>query len=335
MRPIVRAERVSLNPCESNFMRYRNLAKTGFLALTAALAGCAGHGAPSAAVRGNANSPADSSLANDPVMRLSSNGRVPTGEKADLHILRDDLDILLQLDIYQLTVPFGAISGNDRFWKHVDEDHVDLATHDLLLKNGLRMGIGPNDEWAFFKALIDRYGATAQKGSTSPVKRGSLELPMREKILSQDIFYLNAAGKLYGRTYENCDNFLALTFEPTPRQPGDATIEACALVRGLRKEFQVTVLNDEREIELRQPEFLYDLRLRQTVPMDHFLVLAPAPLAALPDNLGHTFFVKPDGAEPTETVLLMVPRPYRVTGPAPNVPLSRGLTSGDAAPLAR
>jgi hypothetical protein len=256
-----------------------------------------------------------------PVQNLSSNGHVAAGERADLHVLRDDLDILLQLDIYQLTVPVGAISTSERFWKHIDEDHVDTATHALLLKNGVRFGIGPNDEWTYYKSLIDHYGATAQKGSTAPVKKGSLELPMRSGIDFQDIFFLTDHWR--GRSYEKCDNLLALTFEPTPRHPGDATIQVCAMVRGLRKQFEVTILNDTREIELRHPEYLYDMRLRQNVPMDHFLVLAPSPLCELPDNLGHTFFVKEYGPQPTETVLILVPRPYRITGEAPNIPLAR------------
>ncbi|HWE05033.1 MAG TPA: hypothetical protein VG326_21675 [Tepidisphaeraceae bacterium] len=281
---------------------------------TALLGGCHADQAPSPAA-------AAISAQDQPVQNLSSNGHVATDDKADLHILRDDLDILLQLDIYELTVPLGAISGSDRFWKHIDEDHVDLTTHALLLSNGLRFGIGPNDEWAYYKSLIDHYGATAQKGSTSPVKRGTLELPMRSNIDSQDIFFLTDHWK--GRTYEKCDNLLALTFEPTPRRPGDATIQVCALVRGLRKQFEVTVLNDTREIELRHPEYLYDLRLRQNVPMDHFLVLAPSPLSTLPDNLGHTFFVKETGPQPTETVLILVPRPYRITGDAPRIPMAR------------
>lgn len=275
---------------------------------------------------GSAAPPGASAVGAQPVQNLSSNGHVAAGEKADLHILRDDVDILLQLDIYELTVPVGAISGSERFWKHIDEDHVDLTTHALLLNNGLRFGIGPNDEWAYYKALIDHYGATAQKGSTTPVKRGTLELPMRSNIESQDIFYM--APNLKGRSYEKCDNLLALTFEPTPRQPGDATIQVSALVRGLRKQFEVTILNDTREIELRHPEYLYDLRLRQNVPMDHFLVLAPSPLSTLPDNLGHTFFVKEMGPQPTETVLILVPRPYRITGNAPNIPMIRTPPTG-------
>lgn len=245
-------------------------------------------------------------------LQLSASPDTTRHAFGETRLVSDDVQILLQLDIYRLTVPLGAISNDDRFWKHIDEDHVDLATHALLLNNGLRYGLGATEEWDYYKGIIDKYGATAQKGSTSPTRKGNFELPMAESVEAQDIFFLDDHWQLYGRSYQKCDNLIAVSFEPTPRQLGDATIEAVALVRGIRRQYEVTILNDTREIELKRPEYLYDLRLRQNVPIDHFLVIAPAPLAKLPDNLGHTFLVKADVASPTETVLVLAPRPFRL-----------------------
>src|SRR5688572_1653631 len=35
----------------------------------------------------------------------------------------------VQLEMYQLTVPHGAISRSEEFWKRVDEQRVDVATY--------------------------------------------------------------------------------------------------------------------------------------------------------------------------------------------------------------
>jgi hypothetical protein len=275
-----------------------------------ALCGCA----PTAAT-----APATPAPAPAPAQRPITMGAVPAahvapGEKIDNNIVRNDAaEVIFQLDIYQLSVPFGAISSNARFWKHVDEDHVDLATHALLLKNGLRFGIGPNSEWSYFKSLIDQYGASARKGTIAPTRKGSIELPMASNIREQNIFFFREPHDLYGRTYEKCDNLLSVTFEPTPRRPGDARIEACALVRGLRRQYEVTILNDTREIEYKKPEYLYDLRLCEDVPLDHFLIVAPSAMAELPSSLGNAFLVQPGLTEPMETVLLLVPRPFRMS----------------------
>ncbi|MDB5329187.1 MAG: hypothetical protein JWP03_338 [Phycisphaerales bacterium] len=285
-----------------------------------ALAGC---GQKPAAVESG-------SMSGESAVRVSNAGRVPTDEKADLHIARNDAEVVMELDVYQLTVPVGGVSRNEKFWKHVDEDHLDLATHDLLLKNGVRVGIGPNSEWDYFKALIDQYGPTARIGSAAPVRKGTLELPLRTGVDFQDIFYLNDRGVLYGRSYQKCDNLLSVTFEPVPRQPSDARIALCAVVRGLRKQYEVTVLNEERDIEYKRPEYLYDLRFKQDVPQDHFLVLAPSTVSAISSSLGNTFFVRPGPAEPSETVLIFCPRPFRVTGEVKSIPMMKTTPVGQS-----
>src|SRR5687768_16144984 len=47
----------------------------------------------------------------------------------------------VHLDMYQFTVPHGGVSRSEEFWKRVDEQRIDVATYDLLLKNGLRVGV--------------------------------------------------------------------------------------------------------------------------------------------------------------------------------------------------
>ncbi len=61
----------------------------------------------------------------------------------DPHDAQQQLPVLVRLDIYQLDLPLGAVSGNDELWKRVDENALGsgAATADLLYKNGLRSGI--------------------------------------------------------------------------------------------------------------------------------------------------------------------------------------------------
>ncbi|HZL35727.1 MAG TPA: hypothetical protein VFC78_10495 [Tepidisphaeraceae bacterium] len=224
----------------------------------------------------------------------------------------DDVQVVMQLGFYELSVPFGAVSKSEQFWRHIDEDAIDLPTHQLLQESGVRVGIGPDAEWSYFKDLIEKYGATVKKGNTKAARSDTLELPVRTNVDEQNIFYFNSAGVLIGRSYANCDNLFCVAYEPCPRKPGVARLDVCALVRGVRKEFEVSIRNDIRDIQYRCPEYLYDLRLRQDVPMGHFLVIAPSAQASLPDTLGHAFLVRPGPAEPRETVLLLVPHPFRL-----------------------
>src|SRR5689334_8957114 len=56
----------------------------------------------------------------------------------------------LRVDIYQISVPLGTVSRNEQFWKRIDETCIDVATCDLLQKNGVRVGVAPTDEWDYF-----------------------------------------------------------------------------------------------------------------------------------------------------------------------------------------
>src|SRR4051812_9017005 len=39
----------------------------------------------------------------------------------------------VNLSIYHLRIPLGAVSGSDEFWKRVDEHAVDVSTYDVLI----------------------------------------------------------------------------------------------------------------------------------------------------------------------------------------------------------
>ena len=263
-----------------------------------------------------------------PAIPISAGNRIAPEDRADRGVVGLDTDIVIQLDVYELTIPFGRISRNPEFWKRVDEDHVDVPCHDLLLKNGLRFGVGRTSEWAYFKSLIDEYCPKAQRSSVAATASGSIELPMRKNVDLQDLFYLDDHGVLRGRTYEKCDNLLSIAFEPIPHRPGDARVKVCALVRSLRKHFEVTELNHAREIALIRPEYLYDLKLDAEVPMDRFLIVGPAPDARIPENVGNAFLVHDAGGEQIESVLVIVPRPFRL---APEVTSPRPVTGQAAA----
>jgi hypothetical protein len=51
--------------------------------------------------------------------------------------------LIFHVEIFVLSVPRGTFSGNESFWKRIDEQCVDVATADLLYKNGFRVGVAP------------------------------------------------------------------------------------------------------------------------------------------------------------------------------------------------
>ena len=217
-----------------------------------------------------------------------------------------------QLEVYLLTLPIGAVSRSEEFWKRVDEMNVAPETHDLLFKNGIRIGIGQSSEWSYFRGIIDRHPARTRTSNVAGGDAGTLQLEVKPNVAYQNIFYFNDENVLYGRTYEKCTNLLGISFQPAPRRPNMIRMSVCPVVRAHRKRFEVTIRGDEREIEYVQPENLYDLNLLTDVPLDGFLVIAPSSVAKWPSSLGHNFLIGGGVAEQTEQVILIVPKTARL-----------------------
>lgn len=230
--------------------------------------------------------------------------------------------LVTHLDVYQLAVSRGAISLNADFWKRVDEERIDPATKDLLLKNGVRVGIAPESDWDYFKDILERNNARAQWGSVMAGESGSIELTMKKGIGTEDIFYLNDRDQLFGRTYEKCDNLLGVGFWPDPRKINELHVTISPTVRATRTRLEFKYNGDQREIVEVRPEYLYDLNLQTVIPTESFLIMAPSPQAKWPTSLGSAFLLLDGNADQKEQILVLVPRSMRrpTANPAPKNP---------------
>jgi len=212
------------------------------------------------------------------------------------------------LEIYQLALPAGTVSANQEFWKQVNEQVVDVATYDILYKNGLRVGEASNDQWPFFKDFIEQNPAMVRHSTMIAREANSIELEMNKNLPAQNLFYFDADNLLQGRSFDRCDNLLAISFQPAPRKPQTVRVALCPVVRAERKVLQYSINNDERELEYVRPERLYDLNLRADVAVDHFLLIAPSPECRWPTSIGNAFLMRDGPGERQEQLILLIPR---------------------------
>src|SRR5689334_7515808 len=70
-------------------------------------------------------------------------------------IERGDIPTAVQVTIYQLSVPYGTVSRNEKFWKRIDESVIDINSYETLFKNGVRVGEAPTEEWEYFKKIVE------------------------------------------------------------------------------------------------------------------------------------------------------------------------------------
>jgi hypothetical protein len=251
--------------------------------------------------------------------RVTGAGSVAEPKKPVNDGTRRVMPIVVALDVYHMMVPSGAISHNDEFWKYIDEDRIDIATHDLLMKNGVRIGLGRDADWHYFKGLLGKYPESRQvRDRTQAGKEGYLELLMRGNIPEQVLFGIDDHGDHWGRRFEKCDDLLGISYIASPHNPGEVTVKVCPIVRGLRRYFQTTVYNDDLQVEMVQPEHLYDLRLASAISMNQFLIVAPSVESRISTSMGNLFLTSDGNTGRIEHVLIIVPRSYRTDEPAPN-----------------
>src|SRR5688572_12428227 len=224
-----------------------------------------------------------------------------------------DAPLQLQVDLYQLHVPYGTISQNSAFWKRVDEDIIGVKTYDLLFKNGVRVGQAPVSEWDHFRQVMEEFPTVTKSNKVVGAEGRPIELPMRKEVPGQDIWYFDQTNQLKGRTYGQCENVVMMTIQSAPRKEDTLRLVLCPVVRGMRKRLEYSAMNNELgEVSYAAPEHLYDVNLRVDVPVDHFLIVAPSGEATWPTSIGNSFFVAQGAAEKMETVLLIVPKPLRL-----------------------
>jgi hypothetical protein len=218
----------------------------------------------------------------------------------------------LQVEVYQLQVPEGTISRNEKFWKRVDEQCIDPGTYDLLYKNGVRVGIAPNSDWDHFREIMKQYPAVTKVSTLVATQNKPVEMSMRKDIPAQDIFYFNAANALEGRSYDGAENLINLTFQQAPRGQGTMRVALCPVIRSVKKRLEFSPLNNEVELTYTAPERLYDLNLHADVPPESFMIVGPSEESSTQTSIGNHFFITEGHAERLENVLIIIPKTMRI-----------------------
>jgi hypothetical protein len=228
-----------------------------------------------------------------------------------------EVQFLVQVIAYKITLPAGAVSRNPDFWKRVKENAVDVATYEMLYKNGMRVGVAASSEWDYLKGVLEQNPAMTQTSTFTGREVKDLETELKLKVPYQNLFYYDAAGELVGRTHERCDDLVRVSFQPTPRKPGTVRITLCPVVRSLRERIVPVGDVNTTTYQFTHPEQLYDLNLTADVPLDEFLVVAPSPEAKWPTSLGNNFLVEDGPTEQKETLLIFRPVPFAERVKAP------------------
>jgi hypothetical protein len=215
---------------------------------------------------------------------------------------------VIYVGLYQFAVPLGTVSGDADFWANV-APALDSSANELLDKNGVRAGLAAVDDWGKFKSILDKAGA-GQPGNSLPqefigTSVNNEEFARSAEMPSQELFYYDSHG-LSGTVYDQCMNYFALSFGPSPAKDGSVRLELCPAVRADRRQLVYTVLNDRDEIDYKTDEHIYDLNLRIDLPPGKCLIVAPSEQSRRSLSIGHQFLTLDTPAGRREIILVFV-----------------------------
>lgn len=211
-----------------------------------------------------------------------------------------------QISFYELTVGQGEISGKDAFWKPFDESFLGLWRHDVLHKNGLRVGRAPLVELAYLKERME--GAEESKQDLIGTESKDFEMTVRKDVPQQTIFYAGEDGQFTGHDFVAIDNLFAITFRRAPRKQDRVRIKLTPMVRDQRARLEVRDLRSMK-VDLSRRQSFYELGVDTDLGLDECLVIAPASSAlSNQTSVGRIFMMEDRPAERVEKILVIVPR---------------------------
>ena len=225
----------------------------------------------------------------------------------------------VNLSIVRVAVPAGSVSRGDAFWRRVDEQGgIDVATYEVLYKNGMRVGQAPLGELENFTRLLESLsGRTPEPAVFAAAGTRGIELSMCKNVQDAVLYDFDARDVMTIKSYEDCDLFLNLEFGAAPRKPNEMRISFVPAVRTLRRRIVPIGEAEVREFEVKAAEKYFNLNVKADVPLDKFLILAPSPESRSVMSLGHAFLTRDGGTERVEEVLLLIPQALRVRPEAP------------------
>jgi hypothetical protein len=226
---------------------------------------------------------------------------------------------IIRLVIFTIDLPGGCVSDNPQFWKRVDEQAIGAANHDRLLRNGIRCGIVPPGESAFFSRFFDQQPHKMSVARVESLSAQTVPLGEERHIDREDLFVFDGDGNVQGRSFDRATNQLMLTFGFNPFDSRQVHLTLCPQVRSERMRLEYSALNQEFETPLKDVERLYDVGLSADVSDGSFLIVAPSVDADRKTSIGGRFLTRADETQRGEQVILIVPTLLPMDGTSVNV----------------
>jgi len=219
-------------------------------------------------------------------------------------------------DIMRVKVPTGMATESETIWNLVDEQVISAQTIQHLRKNGFRIGLTSQDDWAAIKVTLDEAErVVVNRLQFSPKNAGPMRIELDEAPANNTIFFYRPDQTLAGSAWPNSRKLINLHHRVDPEDLHSVFLGIEPEVRQQQTatRWEKTPLG-MRQVRIHAGKVYADLAVTLPVPPQSVLVIGPSPAARHTTLIGQAFLTDTDDkGQTSEVILFFAPTVVRTT----------------------
>lgn len=222
------------------------------------------------------------------------------------------------LHLVTFEVPAGVASASEQIWSYLDEESIGTQQGLSLARNGIRMGLGREEDWPDLARILKQMtGRRLRETTVTALPGAAVPLELKKRQPRQIIFTFYEDLTVSGADYPPGDNLLRIACTLDEDDPTVVRITGLPQIRSTRR--KPTVLNKPDTVAIVERPTVHDLdplMFQVSVPSKDFLVIGPNAEAQRRWSAGRSFLVTERHGVPFETVQLLIPEVFEAPGKA-------------------
>ena len=215
---------------------------------------------------------------------------------------------VVRVHVTAVEVPIGTAGESTILWGLLDREVMALDEDLLLSDNGLRVGVGPREDWGRLEdVLVDMSGRQHEPITVIGLPGAPVPVVVGRHATTRTVFLVHADDTISGADYPPGSYIISLLPE---LDPDGRTLTVTALPQVESTHRKPMVVSDSgAPAMVRRPisYSLYPLAFQMRINTGDFIVIAPSARAARETSVGRNFLVRDRDGIPVETILVITP----------------------------
>ena len=214
----------------------------------------------------------------------------------------------VQVRTIVVDIPTGP-GPDGEIWGLVDESSISDLQRRALTDNGMRVGVGSQEEWPALADALEELAGRKTEEVTSIVEPQDLfSIAVKTRQPERTAFLIHPDGTLSGLDLPAGEYLLTLLSVPSTDDDGAMTLSCQPKVRSSRRYAQVTNGEGGPVIDSQHRLISVNLMTCQTmIEPGQFLLIGPSQQARRESSVGHHLFLKTKAGLTIRTYFVLMP----------------------------